>query len=150
MGDVLALLIMLIMPLSLIFIILAYTQWFNDYVKKHPKFERIITNSLFLLPIYLSVIMSFLFAVVGYDSLLDWTTSLIPWKAWEECSANGLDCLADVIIKIIFLLWAFLIPAHIRSWEIYKKSGKRPIYPYVINFLIGIILSSDCYFAMAL
>lgn len=46
-------------------------------------------------------------------------------------------------VGVIFLLWAFVIPGHIYADTYVQKGLKRPVFPYVINILVGVILCTE-------
>jgi hypothetical protein len=46
-----------------------------------------------------------------------------------------------VLTLLNFHLWAFFIPSHIYATYVAKKTGRHPWYPYVINVLMGLLLS---------
>ena len=68
--------------------------------------------------------------------------SALPWMVWQEESnrhgySNGF---LAVLINLIFILWVFLIPGHFAASKLFEKTEKRPVHPYAINILIGLIL----------
>ena len=69
-------------------------------------------------------------------------TSPLPWEAFSRAnSRNGLaEGFAQFFLTITFLLWAFLIPGHLKATSKKNATGSRPSYPYVINFLFGLLL----------
>jgi len=114
-------------------------EWVNVFIKKHPKIERIMDSLIII--IVLGSIMGFAIAVVEYGSISRDVHSAIPWQTWQDRIPYGyLDAITAVGMNLMFLLWAFIIPAQMYASNMYKKSERRPIYPYVINFLIGVIL----------
>ena len=50
--------------------------------------------------------------------------SPLPWEAFS----------------VSFLLWALLIPGHLKASSRKLATGKRPSYPYFINILVGLLL----------
>jgi len=68
--------------------------------------------------------------------------SALPWDVWnQESQRHGnLNGVLAVVINLIFLSWVFLLPGHLYSNSLLKKTGKRAKYPYVVNMLIGLIL----------
>jgi hypothetical protein len=70
--------------------------------------------------------------------------SPFPWDQFiSEQQRHGFwDATLSVLSLLTFHLWAFLIPAHFYATYVAKKTARRPWYPYVINFLIGLLLST--------
>lgn len=70
-------------------------------------------------------------------------TSALPWEVWiQESQRHGISSgLFAVIYHLIFLLWVFLVPGHLFANSVFKKSKTRPIYPYIVNILIGTAVS---------
>ena len=70
--------------------------------------------------------------------------SPFPWDQFisEERRHGFWDATLSVLSLLTFHLWAFLIPAHIYATYVARKAGRRPWHPYVINVLIGLLLST--------
>ena len=70
--------------------------------------------------------------------------SPFPWDQFlsQEQRHGFWDATLSVLSLLTFYLWAFLIPAHIYATAVAKKKERRPWYPYVINILIGLLLST--------
>ena len=69
--------------------------------------------------------------------------SPLPWVAYEQAMlrhsvANGI---LAFISTLIYNLWTLWIPGHLFANAQKTKYGQRPIYPYIINLLAGVILS---------
>lgn len=70
--------------------------------------------------------------------------SPFPWVQFiSEQQRHGFwDAILSVLSLVTLHLWAFLIPAHIYATHVAKQTGRRPWHPYVINILIGLLLST--------
>jgi hypothetical protein len=82
-------------------------------------------------------------------------TSPFPWDAFfKDLPRNGLlDATSTVFIVVTADLWLFLIPGHLWARSIAARNdGKRPVYPYIINILAGLLLctpSNPIYFVLS-
>lgn len=70
--------------------------------------------------------------------------SPFPWDAFKDrAQRHGLlDAIFVVLRLLIFHLWAFVIPGHCYAKAVARKTKRRPWYPYVINILVGLLLST--------
>lgn len=64
-----------------------------------------------------------------------------PFRAFEIGSREGgvSDGLLLFVQSSILLVWAFFLPAHLYANHKFDLEQCRPLSPYVINFLIGVI-----------
>jgi hypothetical protein len=71
--------------------------------------------------------------------------SPIPWIAFNQGgdSRDSLDRYFAMNACILFLLWAYIVPGHLYANAKKKKEGVRPRYPYAINILVGLLLSTE-------
>jgi hypothetical protein len=60
----------------------------------------------------------------------------------EQRKGDFLSGILSALALLIFYLWAFLIPGHIYATIVTKDKGRRPWHPYVINILVGLLLST--------
>lgn len=70
--------------------------------------------------------------------------SALPWRAYAAAAArhgpaNGVFAL---ISHLTWCIWAFVLPGHIYANGVWSKTGIRPASPYVINVVIGLLLST--------
>src|SRR5258708_31122155 len=67
-----------------------------------------------------------------------------PWDQFiSDYRRHGFwDATFTVLMLLTFYLWAFLIPAHAYATRVANKTGRRPWCPYVINILVGLLLST--------
>lgn len=70
--------------------------------------------------------------------------SPLPWEAFSQSAMRHgtFDGVFAFVTSSITALWIFLVPGHLLADSIYKRDGKWPKYPYVINILVGLILST--------
>jgi MFS family permease len=68
--------------------------------------------------------------------------SPLPWEAFSVTyRRHGMvDGLTSFFLMVSFLLWALLIPGHLKASSRKLATGKRPSYPYFINILVGLLL----------
>lgn len=71
--------------------------------------------------------------------------SPLPWEAYQkDALRHGVySGVGSFIIILIYNLWTFWIPGHLFANEEEKKHGSRPLYPYIINGLMGLLLSTE-------
>jgi len=71
--------------------------------------------------------------------------SASPFMAFEIGSREGgfFDGLYLFVQTSIFLAWSFFLPAHLYANHNLDLERGRPLYPYLINFLIGVILCAE-------
>lgn len=53
-----------------------------------------------------------------------------------------MGALQGMVLIISFLFWVFVLPAHLYANHVVKQGKKRPIYVYVINCLVGVVLTT--------
>jgi hypothetical protein len=70
--------------------------------------------------------------------------SPFPWDQFisDARRSDFWNATLDVLGLLTFHLWAFLIPAHIWATHVAKERKRRPWHPYIINILIGLLLST--------
>jgi hypothetical protein len=70
--------------------------------------------------------------------------SPFPWDQFisEERRHGFWNATLSALSLLTFQLWAFVIPAHIWATHVGKKTKRRPWHPYVINILIGLLIST--------
>jgi phosphotransferase system glucose/maltose/N-acetylglucosamine-specific IIC component len=68
--------------------------------------------------------------------------SPFPWdEFWKDLPRNGfLSAIGKALEIVLAELWLFLIPGHLWAKSIAGEKARRPIYPYVINILVGLLL----------
>lgn len=111
----------------------------------HERFLRFFERSsmLFILTSVVSLMLG-LGLVAAYSGLIArGEVSPLPWVAYEQEMlrhgvANGV---LAFISTLIYNLWTLWIPGHLFANAQKTKCGQRPIYPYIINVLVGVILS---------
>lgn len=105
----------------------------NQCVKKIPWISPVAGIAGFIV---------FIMFVITTGQLARGETSPIPWEAFsQEYRRHGLvDGLFVFFMMISYLLWALLIPGHLKASSEKLINGKRPIYPYIINLLVGLLL----------
>jgi hypothetical protein len=71
--------------------------------------------------------------------------SALPWNAYQrEALRCGVGCgVFTLISTLIYNLWTFWIPGHLFANHKKKIQGDRPVYPYVINGLTGLLMSIE-------
>jgi hypothetical protein len=69
-------------------------------------------------------------------------SSPFPWDAFcKDLPRNGfIDATTTVFIVITADLWLFLVPGHLWARSVATRHGKWPVYPYIINILVGLLL----------
>lgn len=143
MSDMLIFTWMVISFLSTLFLVPAYTLWFNTAIKKYPKAER------FIPVIVIGAFFGYIMAGWYYRyNFLEGLGELFPWEIWEIESISGYgNGVLIVMINVCFLLWAFFLPAHLYSWRKYKENKTRPMCPYIVNLLAGYVVTDfDFYY----
>lgn len=124
--------------LSTLFYILLHTLWFNDYIKQYGKIEKKL--EFFIPIIVIGMFFGVAMAAMEFGEISRGMSSPLPWEVWELESLDGYTGgILALMRNLCYLLWVFILPAHLYTWRKYKESGRRPIYPYLINFLAGII-----------
>ena len=65
--------------------------------------------------------------------------SYVKWGVhnWWDGLTNGFGALVHFLA---YFLWIFVIPGHILSMILQRELAKRPIYPYVIGALFGLLV----------
>lgn len=71
--------------------------------------------------------------------------SALPWVSYkQDALRHGTFAgVASFVITLIYNLWTFWIPGHLFANNKKREEGIRPVYPYVINVLTGILLSIE-------
>lgn len=72
-------------------------------------------------------------------------TSALPWEAYRQ-EALRHDVSSGVfsfLSTVTYNLWTLWLPGHLFASSQKTNHGKRPIYPYVINVLVGLLLSTE-------
>lgn len=105
----------------------------DQYVKKMPWIPAVAAIVGFIV---------FIMFVAKTGELAREETSPLPWEAFSVAyRRHGMvDGLSSFFLMVSFLLWALLIPGHLKASSIQLTTGKRPSYPYIINLLVGLIL----------
>jgi len=138
MTNALILISMIFSFLSTLFLIPLHTQWFNNSMKKHSKIEKKL--ELFIPIIVLSIIFGVFMAAAEFGGISRGISSPLPWEVWEIESLDGyVTGILALMANLLLLLWMFILPAHIYIWGQWSRKGRRLVYPYIINFLAGII-----------
>lgn len=94
-------------------------------------------------------VVTFLYLIVillgGIGDLARGEQSPFPWQVFiEESSRHGMfNGIIALFNSIILSLWIFIIPGHLYSGKIYIETKNIIFYPYIVNILVGIILSSE-------
>jgi hypothetical protein len=67
-----------------------------------------------------------------------------PWDQFIlELHRHGFgDAAFSVLVLITFHLWAFVVPGHLCANALTVSTGRRPLHPYVINILVGLLFST--------
>ncbi len=70
-------------------------------------------------------------------------TSPFPWDAFSATSRrHGFwSATFDALLVFTADLWLFVIPGHLWARALAAKQGPRPLYPYIINILLGLLLT---------
>ena len=104
-----------------------------QYIKRMPWITTVAAIAGFIV---------FIMLVVQAGELARGEISPLPWEAFSiSYRRHGIvDGLASFFLMVTFLLWALLIPGHLKASSIKLATGKRPSYLYVINILIGLLL----------
>ena len=104
---------------------------------------RVLESLLFAMFV-LGVIMLFVTIPVIGGQLARGEMSPFPWDQFiSEQRRHGFwDATLSVLMLLTFHLWAFLIPARMYTTIVAEKKGRSPWYPYVINILVGLLLST--------
>jgi hypothetical protein len=113
--------------------------------EKHDRFRRFFERSsmLFILTSVVSLMLGLGLVAVYSGQIARGEVSPLPWVAYEQAMlrhgvANGV---LAFISTLIYNLWTLWIPGHLFANAQKTKYGQRPIYPYIINLLVGVILS---------
>lgn len=82
---------------------------------------------------------------VGLGLLARGEQSPLPWRVLtNESSKHGLSSGFFAFLNSLTLtLWIYFIPGHLFADHVFQKTNRIFIYPYVINILLGIILSQE-------
>lgn len=132
--------------LSIIFLLLCLFTAFGSVALVVLPEERL--SAYFVRMPWLSIVVGiigiivFIMFVGMTGELARGETSPLPWEAFSTgYRRHGLiEGLTSFFSMISFLLWALLVPGHLKASSIRADTGNRPSYPYVINLLIGLIL----------
>ena len=80
-----------------------------------------------------------------FDMISLGEASILPWAAHHRPlpdKGEG-DGLFNVVAGTTYILWVYWIPGHLfANWQ-KEKHGRRPVHSYIINALIGVILSIE-------
>jgi hypothetical protein len=70
--------------------------------------------------------------------------SPFPWNHFvTELARDGiLAALLSSLSLLLFELWAFVLVGHFCAEVILEQTGKGPWYPYVINILVGLLITT--------
>jgi membrane associated rhomboid family serine protease len=111
----------------------------------HDRFHRFFERSsmLFILTSVVSLMLGLGLVAAYSGQIARGEVSPLPWVAYEQEMlrhgvANGV---LAFIWTLIYNLWTLWIPGHLFANAQKTKYGQRPIYPYIINVLVGVILS---------
>jgi hypothetical protein len=137
------------MSTLIIFLALFLSLFFTILFLASEKRQKVIIDKLerygvFGLLTYIGFFALFGTVIIHAVWIRKGESSLSPLKAYQMgASSDGiLYGIFEFFVSIVFLLWAFFIPAHLYANNIKQKTGARPFYPYVINVLVGIIVST--------
>ena len=135
--DILMAILMIVTLVSSLFLLPLNTRKFNKRI--HNIFNKLsILVNLFIIGFIFSIAL----AAVEYGQIGRGISSPLPWEVWELMAGdNYINRMLGQLDNAIYLLWIFILPAHISSWLEYKKKGQRPYYHYMINILIGILMT---------
>ena len=106
---------------------------YDELLRKYPP----IKFSLMLTFVSLIIIVPWQLGAIGRAEI-----SALPREVWrQESLRHGImNGLLAVVINLILLLWILILPGHFYAGLVREKSGKPPIYPYVMNVLTGLLL----------
>lgn len=111
----------------------------NAFIKYHKNFYLLFKPSL-CLALFAILIQVMLEISDAYKS----DSIKLPWFVIFDFS--GSDNIFHHIMRttacILFSLWAFVIPARIWSVNTSRASGEFLAWPYIVNILIGLLLST--------
>ena len=114
----------------------------------HDRFSRFLDRKSVLSGFYLLFLigagfMLLVFVCVDFGQIARGEVSPLPWLAYkQEMLRHGVaNGVLAFISTLIYNLWTLWIPGHLFANAQKTKYGQRPIYPYIINLLVGVILS---------
>lgn len=133
MSDIFLLLAGLIILANSGLMLFTSSKTYESLIENYPA----INFSFFLMGFGLLVIIPSQFGEIAREEI-----SAIPWEVWfQKSGRHGYSSgVLAVVINLIYLLWVFFIPGHLYANWIYNKNKDRPISPYIINVLAGVIL----------
>lgn len=139
MSDILVILLIIITLFSTLLIIPLNTSLFNR--KIHDFINKSKIGELLVLLFYIGLIFGIAIAAAESHLISIGVTSPFPWEALEFAiyEEKGIgNVFLSMIDNLLYLLWIFFLPAHMLAWSKYQKEGKRPLYYYAINIVLGI------------
>jgi len=127
--------VFLIVFLNSALIIGTNTNSYNLLKEKYP----IVTIA------YGLTMLSLFFALFQVGMIYRSEISVLPWEVWyQESNRHGYESgVLSVLWSLVTLVWMFILPGHLYSNKVAVKEGVRPRYPYILNILVGLILSES-------
>ena len=111
----------------------------------HDRFLRFFERSsiLFILTYAVSLMLGLGLVAAYSGQIARGEVSPLPWLAYkQEMLRHGVaNGVLAFISTLIYNLWTLWIPGHLFANAQKTKYGQRPVYPYIINLLVGVILS---------
>ena len=107
--------------------------------------NRVKKSRLIEIAYYVTFLMAFVIVAGHIGMIARGETSANPLKAFRMAAERWgfFNGLFEVLSTFVFLMWVFILLAHLYGNSKVKKGQDRPVYPYIINILIGIIVCSQ-------
>jgi hypothetical protein len=130
-------------PVVFSLVVLFFNLKAFEMFSSNPWPGRIPWKGLFNLFFFGGILISLACCSIQFGEIARGESTPFPWEVFQAGLNNhgifgGLHSLS---YNVVFLLWAFLIPAQVYAQNKVEQGKRRPIYPYVINILLGVIVS---------
>lgn len=136
----------IILTVCLVLYVIAGSCSFTVVLLINPKLTEKLNDwqnyFFFMFPSLLAAgsVVSFFWGDIAHGRINPFDLSYYSYRFTENGILGGMMFLSQAAL---YFSWAFFMMGHVTANVIKEKRDKRPAYPYIINLLVGIILTQE-------